>query len=302
MTLDGGADGAVTAPLPARPSEGCAGEVSSERTLETVMIEHAGVERSYSLYIPKAGGAGPRPLVVNFHGFRSNPLEQQVLSKMNAKADAEGFIIAYPLGIENVPDPMGRTPTAWNGGTCCAEPADRDDVGFARALVADVGKRTCVDERRVYATGMSNGGFMTHRLACEAADLFAAFAPVSGTMVLDPTTCNPARPVPIVMFHGTEDQSVPYAGHPPTLSAEASFDVYRQKNGCQGEAKVSLAAGGARCETFDACEGGVEVTLCSIEGMAHCWPGNSFCPAGPSTTDVSANDEMWALFERHPLP
>src|SRR5262249_14911081 len=123
---------------------------------------------------------------------------------MDALADTEGFIVVYP----DSPD------TSWAAGSCCSMYLDggggnpnRDDVGFARALVDEISKDACIDSKRIYTTGMSNGGFMTQLLACEAADLFAAAVPVAGMVGVD---CKPSRAIPVMDFHGTADMTVPY--------------------------------------------------------------------------------------------
>ncbi len=255
-------------------------------------IEHDGMTRTLRLHVPPSYDDGvATPLVVNFHGLTSNADQQVLFSAMNPTADAEGFIVAYPNGHMN----------SWNAGECCGQAmsAEIDDVGFVRALVAEIEEVTCVDPARIFATGMSNGGFMTNRLACEASDLFAAFAPVSAVRVTEP--CEPERPVPIMMFNGTVDSLVPYDGG-LFIGAVETFEGWAAEGGCEGLPVETFAAGAATCETYEDCDAGVEVTLCTIDPMGHCWPGNAFCPFVPANTDISANESMWAFFEAHPLP
>jgi polyhydroxybutyrate depolymerase len=253
-------------------------------------LDHGGLSRSYNLYLPAGyDGSAPAPLVLNFHGFSSNAQEQEIFSAMDATADAHGFAVAYPEGVSS----------SWNAGEiCCGEAAMQglDDVGFARALVAHALERACIDEKRVYSTGMSNGGFLSHRLGCEAADFVAAIAPVAGVFAIPPAECQPSRPMPIIHFYGTADDLVSYDFVAPTQAR------WLELNGCSDEVEVSYQEGTVTCETHPSCEGGVSVTLCSAEGMGHCWPGQSFCPFGASTTDISADEEMWKLFEKHSLP
>ncbi len=251
-----------------------------------------GATRSFLLHVPPSyTGDASTPLIVNFHGLTSNAGQQVLFSQMNGTSDAEGFIVAYPQGIQS----------SWNAGECCggAQTMGLDDVGFARAVVEDIEAVLCIDPARIYATGMSNGGFMTNRLACEANDLFAAFAPVSAVNVT--LECEPARPVAVMMFNGTTDILVPYDGGLYT-SAPETFDDWALRNGCVGDPALTFMMGDASCLSYQECDDGVEVTLCTIDPMGHCWPGNAFCPFPPANTDISANDEMWAFFQQHTLP
>jgi polyhydroxybutyrate depolymerase len=276
----------------------------SEGTLDSnvshVELEHDGATRSYEAHLPPAyDGTTPLPLVLNFHGFTSNGLLHQTVTNMNATADREGFVVVYPNGLDD----------SWNAGICCGRSATAnvDDVGFTRAVIADIGERGCIDESRVYATGMSNGGFFSHRLGCEAADVIAAIAPVAGVLGIEPSECTPARPIPIMHLHGTGDPLVQVDGGGLAGSASVadSTDGWLQRNGCTGEPTVTFQNGAATCETVDDCDGDASVTLCLIEGAGHCWPGQPcrmLGDLGEPTTDIDANDAMWGLFSTVKLP
>ena len=283
-----------------RASLGC-----TDGTLESIVthvdLEHDGTERSYELYVPPGyDGREPWPVVLNFHGFTSSGLGQQASSAMDPVAAREGFIVAYPNGLDD----------SWNGGLCCGGSAENevDDVGFTRAVIDDLGSRGCIDTSRVYATGMSNGGFLSHRLACEAADVIDAVAPVAGVLGLEPSDCTPSRPISLMHLHGTADPIVPYdggglAGSP---SVDESTAGWLERNGCAGEPEVSYQNGAATCETVE-CDAGTSVTLCSAEGAGHCWLGQP-CPEGfgtllgEPTFDIDSNEVMWELFARTVLP
>ena len=263
-------------------------------------LEHDGATRSYEIHVPPGyDGASPHPLVLSFHGFTSSGLAQEESTKMNVVADREGFLVAYPNGLDQ----------SWNAGLCCGLSATNgvDDVGFVRALIEDIGGRGCVDEARVYATGMSNGGFLSHRLACEAADVIAAVAPVAGVLGIDEAACTPARPISIMHLHGTGDPLVPYdgGGLADSASVEDSTAGWLERNGCTGEPAVTYQNGMATCETVDQCSGDASVTVCTIEGGGHCWPGQPcrmLGDLGESTTDIDANEAMWGLFSTVKLP
>jgi len=267
-----------------------------------VELSHDGDTRSYELYVPPGyDGTTPLPVVLNFHGLTSSGPLQQEGTKMDELAAREDFIVAYPNGLDN----------SWNAGVCCGRSAETnvDDVGFTRAVIEDLGARACIDTTRVYATGMSNGGFLSHRLACEAADVIAAAAPVAAVLAIDESACNPSRPIPILQLNGTADPLVSYEGGglADSPSAQDSIDGWIARDGCSGEPQITYENGAATCETASDCDGEVSVTLCSIEGAGHCWPGQP-CPerlgslVGEPTFDIDANEVMWELFSTAKLP
>jgi polyhydroxybutyrate depolymerase len=277
--------------------DGCGDTTLAPGIYNNLEMEVDGEERVFDLIIPESYDPDtPTPLVVNFHGFTSNPQQQVFFSVIEPVAQAHGFIVALPFGVMN----------SWNGGACCGDAmdTDRDDVGFSRALVAEVSARLCIDDTRVYAMGMSNGGFMSHRLACEAADLFAAIGPVAGVLGIPPESCTPSRPVPVMHIHGTEDPLVAYEGnaaigYPPVVE---TMEGWAERNGCEGAPEVTFEQDDVRCETWPGCDADAEVTLCTVEGAGHCWPGQELCPYGTSTTTINASEELALFFEQHSLP
>lgn len=282
-------------------SLGCDGGTLDGR-VSHVDMEHDGAARSYEIYVPsRYDGTTPLPVVLSFHGFTSSGPLQQEGTKMDETAEREGFVAVYPNGLDN----------SWNAGVCCGRSAQDgvDDVGFARAVIEDLGARGCIDTARVYATGMSNGGFLSHRLACEAADVIAAAAPVAAVLGIDESECMPSRPISIIHLHGTADPLVAYEGGgvPGSPSAAESIEGWRMRNGCTGDPRITYENGAATCETVDDCDGGVSVTLCSIEGAGHCWPGQP-CPerlgslVGEPTFDIDANEVIWDVFSQTALP
>jgi polyhydroxybutyrate depolymerase len=276
-----------------------AGEVvvpcgSSTLAAGTFSLSFGGVDYGYVVHLPPGyDGTKRTPLVLNWHGLTSNAQQQQLFSAFDVVADEEGVIVVYP----NSPD------ASWNGGTCCASASARDDVGFARALVAEVSSRACIDSKRVYSTGMSNGGFMSFRLGCEAADLFAAIAPVAGKIGV--ADCRPARPIPLLAIHGTADTLVPFATgglSAGMLTVPDTAQQWADLDACtQGPDRV-LERGNVHCEAWSGCGGGATVTLCTVEGGGHCWPGQNFCPYGTSTVDLDASRQIAAFFESFKLP
>jgi len=221
----------------------------------TRMLEHGGRLRQYLLHVPPSyDGTTAVPLVLDFHGFTSNAAQQRGISGMYVLSDREGFLLVHPDGVAN----------AWNAGLCCGN-GDIDDVGFIRAVVAAVAAEGAVDGARVYATGLSNGGAISQRLACDAADLFAAAAPMAFPVPARPLSeCRPVRPIPVLSFMGLVDVLVSYDGG-LFPSAPATFDYWHDVNGCEGTSPdVLVTQGDSRCETYTKCAAGVEAGLCSI--------------------------------------
>ncbi|MGH7788207.1 MAG: alpha/beta hydrolase family esterase, partial [Candidatus Binatia bacterium] len=206
--------------------------------------------RQYDVYVPASyDGSSAVPLVVDFHGAGSNKTQERSVSGFQALANSEGYIVAYPQGLFNT----------FNAGFCCGGAVSNniDDVGFARALVDQIAAEANIDRRRVYSTGLSNGGFMTHRLACEAADVFAAFAPTAAFIGVSP--CTPSRPLALMMFMGLNDMTVPYG------TAAPSFLSWRNNAQCVGVTPdETVIDGGSNCQTYTNCADGVEVGLCSV--------------------------------------
>lgn len=289
-----GEDAAGGAPAPPAPeAAGCTSPGLAPGNHD-VTVASGGRMRLARVHVPPSyDAAKPTPVLLNFHGRNSNAAQEELLSKTTAKADAAGFVVVYPTGI-------GAT---WNAGLCCgqAQIEGIDDVAFTRALLDELGAELCVDHKRVFATGLSNGGFMANRLACELADRIAAIGPVAGQLLSSP--CTPARPVPVIHFHGNADAIVPYQGGFGMPSVESSVAAWAGRNGCSSTAKQTYAKGDATCVAYGDCDAGADVMRCTIAGGGHTWPGGVPVPAlGKTSQDIDATDAMWEFFVAHPMP
>ena len=172
-------------------------------------VVSGGHDRCYYIYVPPGQvTAQLAPVVFSFHGFLSNPESQALISGWHELADQQGFLVVYPQGK--------KFPQRWNAGANWGN-EDVDDVLFFRDMLDDLDSVAAVDRSRVYVNGFSNGGGVTVRIGCEAAELLAAIGTVAGAIV-SMDGCTPSRSVPAMAFHGTADRIVPYAGGPMTSS------------------------------------------------------------------------------------
>jgi polyhydroxybutyrate depolymerase len=273
-----------------------------------------GRTRTYLAHVPPDyDGHTPLPVVLVFHGGLSNAPMTIRFTGLSEKADQARFLAVYPSGTGR----LSRALT-WNAGSCCgyAQHERVDDVAFVRALLDDLAAHFAVDARRIYATGISNGGMMVHRLGAELADRIAAVASVSGPLSIE--TIHPSRPVSVMHFHGTADEFAPFAGGTGEKSlasiqfrsAPDSVAAWVRADGCPGKpeaAALPVKAGDptrVRRETYGPCKAGSEVVFYVIDGGGHAWPGREARVQflGTSTQSISANDLMWDFFQKHARP
>ena len=281
----------------------------------TRTLQHDGRSRSYIVHIPPGyDPKQPTPVVLAFHGSGNNAEHMIRLCGLIGTADEKGFIAVYPNGTGRL-----RRRLSWNGGNCCtyAQRNCVDDVGFTRCLLDDLATVANVDSKRVFATGISNGGILCYRLASELSDRIAAIAPISGTM--GTAICNPERPVSVMHFHGTDDRIVPFnggkglgdriLGKPVFVSVDQTIQTWVKADGCPESpvvvcepTKVDDGTSVQR-KTYGPGNDGSEVVLFTINGGGHIWPERDSKGRflGKSTHNISANDLMWEFFQRHPM-
>ena len=265
-------------------------------------LVHKDEKRRYLVYTPASYGAQPQkayPLVFNFHGGGMTMAEQMLYTQMNRAADRHGFIVVYPAGIRQ----------DWNVGFGMSYLEGTDDVGFTTALLAKLKQDYRIDGERVYATGLSRGGFFALRIAAELPQLFTAVASVGGPMP-DPVIRHHAQAgrVGVLLMHGTADQVVAHGGKADDyLSAQATYAYWLQHNGgAQGPASrrtIDLDAGdGTDVEWVEQGNGRQSVALATIRDGGHTWPGadpfNVGLPIGKTTRDIDANEAIWEFFSR----
>ena len=265
--------------------------LASAEDLVTDSIEAGGVTRTYRYYAPP-GAPGKLPLVFVLHGAGGTAERLAPVVHFEKLPAAKGVLVVYPDGFEKHWNDLRGIPE-WT-----AHQRNIDDVGFISALIDRFVARHHADPKRVFVTGVSNGGLMSHRLGCELAGKIAAIAPVVRTFTTKLAEgCRPARPISVHMFFGTADKLVPFEGgmqkmgsvETPVLSAQQTIDRWAALNGCSKPAAVTKTTepAGSR-QVFSSCREGAEVVAYIRDGAGHSWPPD-------------ANELIWAFFEKHPM-
>lgn len=299
------------------PSAGCGRTEVRSVVLEKTYLDDS--ERWFLLNTPlEHDGETPIPLVLDVHGLSEGAEVHTKMSDLAAFGDDHGFAVVFPHGT--------GTPVRWQIGLT---PEENPDLQYAIDLLDQLEAKLCIDTSRVYATGLSNGAFFSSVLACSLADRIAAVAPVAGA--LRPDGCEPARPVPVLAFHGTADPILLFNGGVGTRLNEvlaegpgaepsdaalppadldgpgypANVAAWAADNGCEDEPADEAETETVTRRTYD-CPDGADVEFLILDGGGHSWPGSEFSKAveamvGP-TDDLDANQEIWDFFQRFALP
>jgi polyhydroxybutyrate depolymerase len=272
-------------------------------------LKHGGLTRTFLLHVPRSYRPGDAPpLIVALHGGTGTGLGMELISGLSAISDTAGFVVVYPDGV-------GRS---WNDGrglqSFQAMHDNIDDVGFIAALIDSLSEQYSVDRSRVYVTGISNGGHMSHRLGVELSDRIAAIAPVAASMPLSVSKSPaPSKPPGVIQFFGTEDRHNYWAGGGRAgglaLSVPDVMTWWGGANHCAAKPKVDpmpdLADDGTRIrrEDYGPCASGAEVILYAIEGGGHNGAGwMQYRPVeeiGRTSRDLNSIQVMWEFFTRH---
>lgn len=260
----------------------------------------AGKKRTYLLYVPPNYRADQStPLVISIHGYAEWPAHQMEISHWNHVAAENNFIVVYPSGT--------GSPMHWRTGT---QADSSPDVQFISDLIDRLEKDYNIDPARIYANGLSNGGGMSFVLACKLSTRIATIGSVSGAYLFPWKDCNPERPLPAMIFHGTQDPIVPFGGGPSSFF-KYPFPVVTDwvkalaaKNGCSEKPVDLPVQGEVSGIQYTNCAQNAEVLFYTIANGGHSWPGGGSMPeviVGHTTQDVDATRMLWQFFERHPM-
>ena len=277
---------------------GCTFSSFSQQTINA-SITHDGIQRDYILYIPELyDGNTAVPLVLNFHGYGSNAAQQMFYGDFRDIADTEGFLLVHPEGTTFIGDQF------WNVGFPGLS-SNIDDVGFTEALIDELATLYTIDLDRVYATGMSNGGFMSFLLACQLSEKIAAVASVTGSMTQDTfDDCNAQHPTPVLQIHGTDDGVVLYNGNNLSIPIADVISYWVDFNNCETTPTTTTlpdvdVSDGSTIEhsVYEDGDNGITTEHMKVIGGGHTWPGSVINTAG-TNQDIDASMEIWLFFSR----
>jgi polyhydroxybutyrate depolymerase len=276
---------------------------------------HNGLTRTYSIHIGNSYDyMKSTPLVFVLHGGGGNGQDIMKHTNFNVVADRENFILVYPDGFEN----------HWNDGRGVqwqAQIENVDDVGFISALIEKLSTEYNIDSRRIFVTGISNGGMMSHRLACELTEHIAAIAPVASNIPVSMVSkWKPSQPVSVLIINGTEDPLERWDGgeirlgnntYGVVLSVADTVKFWTDKNRCMAQPVSKHLSDNKPFDgtsvittVYRGCDGNIEVVLYQIEGGGHTWPGGiQYLPQsiiGKTSREFNASEVIWQFFKEHP--
>ena len=274
--------------------------------VEERVIEHEGLERSFLIYIP-TNIKENAPLVVAIHGYTSSAKTLMGYSGINQVADKEGFLVAYPQGTKD-----SRDNNFFNVGYEFHSDSKVNDVNFIREIVLNLTKDYKLNSKRVFATGMSNGGDMSYLLACTSSDLFTAVAPVAGVMMKDTLeNCNPEKKIPIFEIHGTKDSISKFEGDmnnedkwgayydlPSTIEFWVNKHALNEKETIQLENKNIEDGTTITFERYWSDESQREVWFYIVNDGNHTWPGMTGLFSRTANQDINSAEEIWKFFSK----
>lgn len=311
----GAATGSTAAPTGTTVSETCTIDAAVPRgEVLTQTFPHDGLDRQYMELVPTGAGDQRLPLVIDIHGYAEGMGVHVAHTRLDATAEQEGFLYVSPDGTGE--------PRYWN---FVGADQGADDLGYLSALIDHEVAARCADPRRVYVTGLSNGAFMSSAIGCVLADKVAAIGPVAGLTRLD--ACDPARPIPVMAFHGGEDtyvllegglgadanelpnvsQLLDLAGQIEFPSVRDSAAAFAADNECATGPTTTTPVEGVEQITWTDCAEGADVVLYITPQSGHVWPGSEFEATISSVTGtpndrLDANALLWEFFQRFSLP
>ncbi len=271
--------------------------VSGTIYAQTKFIKHNDTNRRYIVYTPKQyDEAKEYPVVFNFHGGGMTQAEQMLYTQFNKTADKHGFIVVYPRGIKE----------DWNVGYGQSYQNGVDDIGFVDALLTQLEKDYKVNKKKVFATGLSRGGFLCQRIAAELPHRFSAVASV-GALLPDSVAHYHKKEgnVSVLLVMGKADQVVNYEGKPGAYASAIDSHTYWKMGQTSEEISTKIdkiPSDSTSVEILESKIGSRTVSLISIENGGHTWPGaddfNLGLPIGLTSKEIDINEYIWGFFNK----
>ncbi|KZS42424.1 hypothetical protein AWE51_02990 [Aquimarina aggregata] len=255
--------------------------IHAQQVINTT-LQHDGKTRQYRLYIPASYDASkPAPLILNFHGFTNNINVQYNQSDFRQLAEDNQFIFVTPQGLGFL---AGWAINNNFGG-------NEDDLGFSNALIDKIESEFNINPKRIYATGFSNGGFFSYRLACELSPRIAAVASVAGSMTrrwIDRNQCQPQHPTAVLQITGTRDNTISINGNGTNEPIQDVMEYWSANNNGDATPEVIQLGGGSTRSIWDNGDNGVTAEFIRVQGKGHSWNGGN----------VNTSEEIWKFFSR----
>tara|TARA_B100000427_G_C15511506_1_gene596413 strand:+ start:222 stop:1145 length:924 start_codon:yes stop_codon:yes gene_type:complete len=289
---------------------GCDNKITSIEELGQIderIVVHKDLERSFLIYIPHNLKENPA-LIVAIHGYTSSAKTLMDYSSINDIADREGFLVVYPQGTKD-----SRNNNFFNVGYEFHSDSNIDDVSFIRKIVTDLKEEYKLDSKRIFATGMSNGGDMSYLLACTSSDIFSAIAPVAGVMMKDTLeSCNPKNGIPVFEIHGTKDSISkfygdmenkdkwgPYYDLPTTIQFWSNKLGLKEKETTLLEDKDTSDGTTITFQRYWSKESDKEVWFYIVNEGNHTWPGMKGFFGRTANQDINTAEEIWSFFKKY---
>ncbi|MBX2939051.1 MAG: prolyl oligopeptidase family serine peptidase [Ferruginibacter sp.] len=275
------------------------------QTFEKRTLAYGNLERSYWIYVPSMyDPLQPANLLINLHGFGKDGAYAARHRNFRPLADTANCIVVYPNGSRE----KLTGSRFWNYGKVMG--SDVDDVAFLEAMIDTIAAQYAINQKRIYAVGMSNGSYLCYLLACRS-KRFAAIASVTGSMSVKMfNECMPDTPIPVLHIHGTKDPINPYKGNKTSKGIEDVIEFWAKANGCAPEPVTEMwedvnGKDGVTAQHILYTGGvhGHQVALIKIIGGGHSWPGaEKKTMWGKTSRDLDATQEVWRFvrqFERN---